>query len=172
MLHACFAGEDGGEDLAAGGDAVGEVAEADDEGQHPDDHDGAGDGVGAGDEPGDGGDDPAAHDAAPEDGGGRIVDGVEAELRKGLHEVGSKCGREGRDCGEGERSEDVGGKDGGPEAEGLPEMFLFGEDEGDGIERVFGEELGAAEDDDDEAEGVEHLCDEEDCVAWGSRQPV
>ncbi len=65
-----FADEDGGEDLAAGGDAVGEVAEADDEGQHPDDHDGAGDGVGAGDEPRYCRYDPAAHDAAPEDGGG------------------------------------------------------------------------------------------------------
>ena len=92
------------------GDAVGEVAEADDEGQHPDDHDRAGDGVGAGDEPGDGGDDPAAHDAAPEDGGGRIVDGVEAELRKGLNKVGSQCGREGRDCGEGERSSTLAGR--------------------------------------------------------------
>lgn len=55
-----------------------EVAEADDEGEHPDDHDGAGDGVRAGDEPGYGSDDPSAHDAAPEDGGGGIVDGFEA----------------------------------------------------------------------------------------------
>ena len=39
--------------------------------------------------------------------------------------------------------------------------FLFGEDESDGVEGVFGEELGAAEDDHDEAEGVKHLCDEE-----------
>ena len=67
-----FADEDGGEDLAAGGDAVSEVAEADDEGQHPDDHDGAGDGVRAGDEPGDGGDDPSTHDAAPKDGRGGL----------------------------------------------------------------------------------------------------
>ncbi len=70
--------EDGGEDFATGGDAVREVAEADDEGEHPDDHDGAGDGVRAGDEPGYGGDDPAAHDSAPEDGGGGVVDGFEA----------------------------------------------------------------------------------------------
>ncbi len=45
---------------------------------------------------------------------------------------------------------------------------LFGEDERDGVEGVFGEELGAAEDDDDEAEWVEHLCDEEDGSVGGS----
>lgn len=44
-------------------------------------------------------------------------------------------------------------------------MALFGEDEGYGVERVFGEELRAAENDDDEAEGVEHFADEEDGVA-------
>ena len=43
-------------------------------------------------------------------------------------------------------------------------MAFFGEDEGDGVEGVFGEELGAAEDDDDEAEGVEHLADKKDGV--------
>ncbi len=159
-----FADEDGGEDFAAGGDAVGEVAKADDEGQHPDDHDRAGDGVGAGDEPGDGGDDPAAHDAAPEDGGGWIVDGFEAEACDGLNDLGLEGVGEGGDGGEGERAEDVGGKDGGPEAKGLPEVLLFGEDEGDGIEGVFGEELRAAQNDDDEAERVEHLADEEDGV--------
>ncbi len=40
-----FAGEGGSKDLAAGGNAVSEVAKADDEGQHPDDHDGAGYGM-------------------------------------------------------------------------------------------------------------------------------
>ena len=44
-------------------------------------------------------------------------------------------------------------------------MALFGENESYGVERVFCEELGAAKDDDDEAEGVEHLADEEDGVA-------
>ena len=38
-------GEDGGEDFSACGDAVREVSETDDEGEHPNDHDGAGDGV-------------------------------------------------------------------------------------------------------------------------------
>ncbi len=97
-----FADEDGGEDLAAGGDAVSEVAEADDEGQHPDDHDGAGDGVRAGDEPGDGGDDPSTHDAAPEDGRGGVVDGFEAEACDGLNDFGFEGAGEGGDGGEGE----------------------------------------------------------------------
>ena len=43
-------------------------------------------------------------------------------------------------------------------------MLLFGEDEGYGVERVFGEELRAAKDDYDEAERVEHLAEEEDGV--------
>ena len=43
-------------------------------------------------------------------------------------------------------------------------MFLFCQDEGYGVEGVFGEELGAAKDDHDEAERVEHLADEEDGV--------
>ena len=81
-----------------------------------------------------------------------------------MHDLGFKRGGEGGDGGKGESTEDVGGKDGGPETEGLPEVVLFGEDEGDGIESVFGEELGATEDDYDEAEGVEHLADEEDGV--------
>ena len=143
---------------------MGEVAKANDEGEHPDDHDGAGDRVGAGDEPGDGGDDPTAHDAAPEDGGGGVVYGFEAKAGDGLNDLWLERVGEGGEGGEGERAEYVGGEDGGPETERLPEVFLFGEDEGYGVERVFGEELGAAEDDDDEAEGVEHLADEEDGV--------
>jgi len=43
-------------------------------------------------------------------------------------------------------------------------VAFFGEDESYGVERVFGEELGAAKDDDDEAERVEHFADEEDGV--------
>jgi hypothetical protein len=156
-----FADEDGGHDLAAGGDAVSEVTEADDEGQHPDDHDRAGDGVRAGDEPGYCGDDPAAHDAAPEDGGGGVVEGFEAEAGECLHDLGLERVSEGNDGGEGECTEDVGGENGGPQAEGVPEVLFFGKDKGDGIERVFGEELRTAEDDDDEAKRVEHLGDEE-----------
>ncbi len=87
---------------------------------------------------------------------------------------GAKGVGERGECGEGEGAEDVCRKDGGPETERLPEVFLFGEDQGDGVERVFGEELGAAEDDHDEAEGIKHLCDEESDVrrsrAGGSEQ--
>ena len=46
-------------------------------------------------------------------------------------------------------------------------MLLFGEDEGDRVEGVFGEELGAAEDDDDKAERVEHLRDEKHGIGGG-----
>src|SRR6185437_16705871 len=79
------AGERRSEDLTCAGDAVCEVAQADHKREHPDDHDGTGDGVRAGDEPRDGGDDPAAHDAGPEDGGGRMMAGFEAELDQPLH---------------------------------------------------------------------------------------
>lgn len=102
------------------------------------------------------------------------MDGVQAELGEGLQHVGAKGVGERGECGEGEGSEDVCRKDGGPETEGLLEVFLFGEDQGDGVERVFGEELGAAEDGHDEAEGIKHLCDEESDVrrsrAGGSEQ--
>ena len=46
-------------------------------------------------------------------------------------------------------------------------MLLFGEDEGYGIQGVFGEELRAAEDDHDEAERIKHPCDKE-CGVGGS----
>ncbi len=61
--------EDCGEDLSAGRDAVGETSQADDKGEHPDDHDRSGDGMRSGDQPGHGGDDPPSNDAAPEDSG-------------------------------------------------------------------------------------------------------
>src|ERR1035437_6523547 len=134
-------GEDGGEYLSAGSDAVGEVPQADDEGEHPDDHDRAGDGVRSGDQPGDAGDDPSPHDAGPEDGGAGMVRGIEAELAQGLDGCGGERVRERGKRGEGERSEDVEGQHDGPEAHGVPEVALFREDEGDRVEGVLGEEL-------------------------------
>ncbi len=86
------------------------------------------------------------------------MDGFEAEACDGLNDLRLERAGEGGDGGEGESAEDVGGKDGGPEANGLPEVFFFFEDEGYGIEGVFGEELGAAKDNDDEAEGGRTSC--------------
>ena len=50
---------------------------------------------------------------------------------------------------------------GGPQAHGVPEVALFGEDERHRVKGVLGKELRAPEDDDDEAERIKHLCDEE-----------
>lgn len=85
-------------------------------------------------------------------------------MGEGADDLGLECGGERGDGGEGEGSEDVEGEDDSPEAHGVPEVALFGEDKRYGVEGVFGEELRATEDDYDEAEGVEHFADEEDGV--------
>ncbi len=116
----------------------------------------------AGDQPGDRGDDPAAHDGGPEDGGGRDDAMASAPswpsdwTTAGRDGMGARC-----EGGEGEGAECVEGKDDGPEAHGLPEVAFFREHQCDRVQGVFGEELRAAEDDDDEAERVEHFADEE-----------
>lgn len=88
------------------------------------------------------------------------MEGVHAEVGEGLDDGGVERVGEGGDRGEGEGAADVGGQDGEPETRGGPEVAALGEDEGDGVEGVLGEELSATEDDDDEAEGVEEFGDE------------
>ena len=104
------------------------VSQAHDKGQHPDDHDGTGDGVRSGDKPSYSCDDPTAHDTAPEDSGGGIVDGFESEVGESLHDLRLESVAEGHDRGEGECSEDVGWKNGGPETKGLPEVLFLSKD--------------------------------------------
>ncbi len=89
-----------------------------------------------------------------------MIDGFEPELGEGVDDVGTDGSGEGGEGGEREGAKNVGREDGGPETGGLPEVFLFREDEGYGVEGVLGKELRAAEDDDDKAERVEHFGDE------------
>ena len=90
---------------------------------------------------------------------GRVVQRLEAEPGERLDELRLERGGERGERGEGERSEDVRGQDGAPQAHGVPEVAFFRENEGDRVERVLREELRAAQDDHDEAERVEHLRD-------------
>lgn len=131
------------------------MAEANDEGEQPDNGEGSGDGVAAADEPGDEGDDPAADDAAPEDvtgaGIGRVYAHADKRMESGRRESFCAGGKQR----EQERSGDVGGQNDGPEAGGFEEVSALGEDEGDGIDGIFSEELGAADNDGQKPDGVE-----------------
>lgn len=150
----------GGEDFSAASDAVGEVGETDDEGEGPDDGDGAGNGVAAADEPGHERDDPAAHNAAPEDVVGGMIGGGDSGLRECGEDVGLECSGEHAEGGKEERASDIGCEHNGPESERGENMPALGEDEGDGIEGVFGKELTASEDYGHESQRVEQIGDE------------
>lgn len=74
-----MAEEDRRQDLTAAGDAVGKSTQADDEGQHPDNHHRAGDRMRAGDKPGHRSNNPTADDSAPEDDGDGANGGFESK---------------------------------------------------------------------------------------------
>ena len=63
---------------------------------------------------------------------------------------------------EGKRSQNIRRENREPEPHCRPEVSLLGQHESDGVERVFGKELRTAQNDDDEAERIKHLCDELD----------
>lgn len=148
------------QNLAAGGDAVRKMADADDEGQRPDEHDGAGDGMAAADKPCDHGNDPAADNAAPENMANGKACGFHSESRKGIYIFRLQSAGAHGEHGEKKRANDIRRENHGPEAHGVPEVAAFGEHKRYGIQSVFSKELSASEDDSHESHGIKAHGDE------------
>jgi hypothetical protein len=151
---------DGGEDLAAASDAVGEMSESDDECQHPDDGNLTDRPVTCGDDPCHESDEPSADNAAPEDGRAVTLHCTQAEGSEFIRDLRfQRQGSSGKECEE-RSAGNVTEENDGPEAQRIKDVLPFAEYESDGIQSVLGEELLATDDDGNEAERIEHQRDE------------
>src|SRR6202012_74995 len=135
----------GREHFTTAGDAVGEVAESNDESQQPDKQHRSTDRETAADQPGEDRNEPPADDGAPEDGGERMIGDLRADDGKAvdifwLQRVGANGER-----GKRERAQTVAYEHDGPEPQSRPVMSALAQHQGDGVERVLRKELCTSE---------------------------